>query len=90
MSVEQATKLMQELTSVLGAEYSGMIQKNVDLVNRMKSLSTRHQAIIEQFHSNLNMIESSIAAVEQFSLGSSKVMQLETSNEAEPRKRPRL
>jgi len=79
MSVENATKLMQELAGALGAEYSTMVQRNIDIVNRMKSLSGRHQAIIEQFHSNLNMIESGIAAVEQFSVGASKAIQIEST-----------
>ncbi len=94
MSMEQATKLMQELAGALGTEYSTMVQRNIDLVNRMKSLSGRHQAIIEQFHHNLNTIESGIAAVEQFKLGASNIMQIESPSNGEiqstPRTRPRL
>src|SRR5882672_2732810 len=95
MSVENATKLMQDLAGALGTEYSTMVQRNIDLVNRMKSLSGRHQAIIEQFHSNLNMIESGIMAVEQFSIGANnKVMQIDASpngvDQSNRKSRPRL
>jgi len=94
-SVEQATKLMQELAGALGAEYSTMVQRNIDVVNRMKVLSGRHQAIIEQFHSNLNTIESAIMAVEQFSIGANnKVMQIEPPpngvDQSNRKSRPRL
>jgi len=90
MSVEQATKLMQELASALGTEYSTMVQRNIDVVNRMKILSGRHQAIIEQFHSNLNTIESAIMAVEQFSIGANnKVMQIESPSDGNLNSKPR-
>ena len=94
-SVDQATKLMQELAGALGAEYSTMVQRNIDVVNRMKILSGRHQAIIEQFHSNLNTIESAIMAVEQFSIGANnKVMQIDAPSngidQSNRKSRPRL
>ncbi|SRR5260221_3155737 len=93
-SVDQATKLMQELAGALGAEYSTMVQRNIDVVNRMKILSGRHQAIIEQFHSNLNTIESAIMAVEQFSIGANnKVMQIDAPSngiDQNRKSRPRL
>src|SRR5258706_13985193 len=93
-SVDQATKLMQELAGALGTEYSTMVQRNIDVVNRMKILSGRHQAIIEQFHSNLNTIESAIMAVEKFSIGANnKVMKIDATPsglDQNRKSRPRL
>lgn len=83
MNLDEATKLMQSLSGDLSSEYGTMVKRNIDLLNRMKSLSDRHQSIIEQFHNNLNMIESGIAAVEQFSLGVNQTVQIEAPSRRE-------